>query len=96
MANVAYSFNVLKVNSEVKHTIGEFDEVDGSQLMGRVLRRIFNKKKKMVYNWMQRVNDESQYWKSKACILMKGLLQRRVNNMMYAGFVEIADERKNP
>lgn len=48
---------MLKVYSEINDHGGGFDEMDRAVKMYRGLTRVFNNRKKIVYNWMERIES---------------------------------------
>jgi hypothetical protein len=48
---------VLKVNYEINGRGEGFNEMDRAIKMYRALTRVFNNRKKMVYNWMKRIES---------------------------------------
>lgn len=43
----------------------------------------------MVFNWMDRCIGERGYWRAKACVMMAGVLQVRINNGSRIGFTSL-------
>lgn len=48
---------MLKVYSEINDHAGGFEEADRAIKMYRALQRVFNNRKKIVYNWIERIES---------------------------------------